>query len=91
MTYDFTAAGQQVHHEEDVDEHVEAQRGENVARVRVVPHADLERNHHGRVEQQDRADEEHHCRAGRRSSAQIHDIIVIELKGSQMVGEIGFG
>ena len=49
------------HHEEGVDEHVEAQGGENVAGVRVVPHADLERNYHGRVEQQRRADEEHHC------------------------------
>jgi hypothetical protein len=43
--------------EEDVDKDIEAEGGEGVAGVVVVPHADLDRRHDGGVEEQDAAEE----------------------------------
>jgi hypothetical protein len=50
------------HQEERVDAHVEVERGERVTRVIVVPHADLKGNYGGRVEEQEPAHKEHHCK-----------------------------
>jgi hypothetical protein len=52
-----------MYQEECVHAHFEAKKGEGVARVRIVPHADLERHHDGRVEQQQAADGEESCKA----------------------------
>jgi hypothetical protein len=43
------------YHEECIDENVKKERGERVARVVVVPHADLDRHNHGCVDQKEGA------------------------------------
>ena len=53
------------HEEEAVDEDVEVEGGEAVARVVVVPHADLHGRHHRRVQQQHPAHHHLPCRANR--------------------------
>jgi hypothetical protein len=46
--------------EEGVSAHVQDQSWKGVARVAVVPHADLEGNDGSRVEEQEAAHKEHH-------------------------------
>ena len=56
-----------VHHEKDVDEHVEEERGEHDAGVVVVPDQNLHWDNHRSVEKEERAGDVHSCR---RRSAQ---------------------
>ena len=46
---------------ERVDDHIEGESGEGVARVVVVPHADLYGNDNCSVEKEQAARDEHHC------------------------------
>ena len=49
------------HQEETVHEDIKEERGEVIARVVVVPEADLNWNDDGCVQQEEGAHEEHHC------------------------------
>ena len=49
--------------EEAVNDDVEGQRGKGVAGVVVAPHADLDRHDDRRVEEEQPARQQHHCRA----------------------------
>ena len=49
------------HQEETVHEDIKEERGEVIARVVVVPEADLDWNDDGCVQQEESAHEEHHC------------------------------
>ena len=53
------AGAERGYHEEGVNDDVEVERREGVARVLVVPEANLHRHDDGRVEQERRAAEEH--------------------------------
>ena len=77
-------------HKEGVNNDVEIERGERVARVVVVPEADLHWHDDGSVEQQSRTAKEHSCtrtkdqRAGIESfRIRTHTVLVVnELKQS---------
>jgi hypothetical protein len=57
--------GGALHDEEGVDEDVKVERGEDVARVVVVPQANLHRCQHRRIQQQQAAAQQLSCRAAR--------------------------
>ena len=71
---------------EGVDSDIKVQGRKGIARIRIVPHTDLEGHNYGRVEEKKTADKEHNCnffqnsKSNTRYHASASNIIIAKLR-----------